>query len=851
MSRSFTAHQDVQDDYVRTLLDQRAARADPHGRFSSPSDFSDTPSVYSRPFFSPRPLDSGSELDFPSEERPFNSQTPLLVRSDRERLNDPSTSSLDLDDDPRSSYATSHTFKNVLPNDDGTDDESMPRMSLLGPKMRFHSRAPWELEGDVIHEDEANDDLGPPTMIKHKTHGTKLLHFGSRSPKFSDSSRPSYESTRSDTVTETSLDVHTSSSFYKQDTVYTHNQGNPSNTSLGKTSIYVPSDARHGRFTPSLTSAESPNTPIPPSPYAPSSICRSPTETHFLTNHSAFDFDHALTDDTHLFHQRPSLSEPLENVHPYANPDLVVFCAQETPPSPVSTHRDITHSGSASIVGEYTTTSSVANCTNNTALKPDTSTAPKSWTSKGREISTPVAIIRNNVKTQWSASTDTPSSYLISGVQKLPGWMEKNSAPSFALISLEEARAQRTRSITQLALPRRPSDISLDGNTIPPRADSEVTRLNRDTFRPPNGNANQRTRARSISTGTKAKAALHSIVGTQSKPDKRDTDLATGSSSHTASLPGKSLKHKKSGLMRLLMGNKTQEREEHAHPPPVPTLPDGFVLHNVQSSAQKSTKLLHRVPVPELPSVLRDEVDRQETLPNDVTSQSNWPIRSRERTPPRSINTVPLGPFLQVPGPASDELQAVPITSPRNPWSSNAPHSAPPNVTEFPILQLRPTSTAFSAHFEEHLTRRDSRPSLEMDVNTPRSSSPGGMVSPVTPGFSTRPSEEKSVLISSDIDSQSALIKALQEHIVSAKLAWQRQVWELEGRVRDLKAEVDDLKAAANEDYCEACGWGPLRHSEESDRTRNEPTSETKTASVVNRPRARTGTSARFGSSIV
>jgi len=54
----------------------------------------------------------------------------------------------------------------------------------------------------------------------------------------------------------------------------------------------------------------------------------------------------------------------------------------------------------------------------------------------------------------------------------------------------------------------------------------------------------------------------------------------------------------------------------------------------------------------------------------------------------------------------------------------------------------------------------------------------------------------------------------------------------LEGQVRELKAEIDDMK---NGDVCEACGRGSDRNSKKYDGP-----------GVLHRPRAKTGSGARF-----
>lgn len=103
-------------------------------------------------------------------------------RTNVDRPNDPTASILDLDDDKRSSITSSDYYgeeQQPLRND---DDEPLPRMSLLGPKMRFHSRAPWEMDEDGLQEDEQDyDNFLSPAKTS----------FGFSSP------RPSAESARS------------------------------------------------------------------------------------------------------------------------------------------------------------------------------------------------------------------------------------------------------------------------------------------------------------------------------------------------------------------------------------------------------------------------------------------------------------------------------------------------------------------------------------------------------------------------------------------------------------------------------------------------------------------------------
>ena len=113
------------------------------------------------------------------------------ARSPSDQDQGPST--LDLSDYPRTSHSTTRTTY-VAEGANGSgdelslieDDEPENRMSLLGIKMRFHSKAPWEADGEDALEEEG-PALGsgdrPPSRSK-------------RSVK-SFTTRPSVESSRS------------------------------------------------------------------------------------------------------------------------------------------------------------------------------------------------------------------------------------------------------------------------------------------------------------------------------------------------------------------------------------------------------------------------------------------------------------------------------------------------------------------------------------------------------------------------------------------------------------------------------------------------------------------------------
>ncbi|KAK2461660.1 hypothetical protein APHAL10511_006123 [Amanita phalloides] len=818
MPRFIGPSQDAQDDYVRQLLDQRTARADFHTRFSA-SDISDTPSVYSRSLFSPRPTDRGEPSSSPTEHYPpSHGHFPSAANATRERLHDPSASTVDFDLSDGSDH---HASLQDEPED--LEADSMLSTSMLGPKMRFHSRAPWELEGTLEEEDETTPEA---KARKSKTTAAKFFNFGPCSPRVSNVSRPSCESVRPEVVGKNSMDGSAGKGLFSRGTISMHKPWNVSTVSLGKASNGGCSD----RVRPSLGPPSPASTLSSPYTLSPGPrISSDANSTRF--NQASFDCGErrVSTYNSRIFFGSPTPSELQQSFHPYANPDLVASHTPEPNDSSdsLSTAQKITSSESTNTVTEFSTTSATSRSTVAATLTPDSSTASMDANTSaprfhGREISTPVG---RGLKRDKDSGDHHPR--LTLGVQSLPGWTDKATTPSFGLIPLEEARAQRARSATQPPSTDR-SSTSLDGDSG----------LERDAVSSAqSSSAVERTcsRARSASSGARAKGALQSFVGTQPRFEANPSAIV-----HATSVAGKTLKNKRSGFMRLLIGNRMQDRENRMPPPPVPTVPDTITSNGLQPSVSKSSRV-HRVPVPRWIATQDDITEAQGKPANDdnhVLSTESAANSKRPR-PPLSIGTesLHLPPTSAIK--ESPKLQTVLAHPSRHQYAwrtDNTSHSAPADVLNFPALQLRPISSLFGSHFGEHLSKQDSRPSLDTDTSTLLSPS---CYSPTTPR-SIGLYSDKVRSTSMETDDQS-VVRALQDHLVSAKIAWEKQIWELEGHVRDLKAQVDDLKAAAREGHCETCGGKRL--NDDSDQNQNK-------AGIVDRPRARTGNLTRFGSAI-
>lgn len=184
------------DYYLRHLLDQRAARADVSDRFSAISECSDTPSVYSRTHFSPGPSDSGDHI-----EEPRYPAVPSAKTRPNASFDTVGSSMLDLGYDARTSYAPSETQEDdrqVFDDEVEVEVDEPSRMSYLGPKMRFHSRAPWEMDETALDEDDEEDNHATSGFFLFRSDASKTYTAGPSSPRPSQvASRPSGESSRS------------------------------------------------------------------------------------------------------------------------------------------------------------------------------------------------------------------------------------------------------------------------------------------------------------------------------------------------------------------------------------------------------------------------------------------------------------------------------------------------------------------------------------------------------------------------------------------------------------------------------------------------------------------------------
>ncbi|KAH9937164.1 uncharacterized protein B0H18DRAFT_969394 [Fomitopsis serialis] len=884
----------AREDHLRHLLDQRATRADLHGRFPSLSEFSDSPSVYSRPYFSPRPTGApadanlGSyELSLPPRGPPSEPRSPMF---DRERLNLPNASCLDLDDDSQCSSVDPSMEDDVSP---AASEEELPGISTYGPKMTVHSRAPWEVgeDGASDHEEPLSPSSGKKRSGSRKDGGKRVWGLGKSSSERQSEKRPSTDSNRSQSRPKPSMESY---------------QGNGSallalaQASMSSTSLAINSPQPTLRDKLSLSRLR-PRTPSNAHPIAPDSTDTRPSPFSAQSSANASPMSRYVhpASPTSLSPLETSFDQPLsrsptpssygEYTHPFANPDLVRRAydkpksisspksgIQPPLPSPTSI---VNRSDSNATLTESTANSSMFQSRSNTtmsSLTPVTSLSsveagPKDLSPhnpRGKGISGPMlankpsfsSISMMNGIGGGASGSQGPASPRMRGNDKLvnnPAFMAFGESPagaSIKLISLEQAQAQareRSRSAT--------TNPVISSNYATPK--SQVVSSDQDLEGPASA-----SRSRSASSSGK----------TRTESGQRPP--MSGQTSSQGSLPPRSVQRKKSGFMRLFNG-KEKERGMHSPPPPVPSLASEVASISSQPAVRERKGSAHRVPVPSLsPSLADGEVsaatggsgsssDSHSGSPSNRGSPASRErqLNARRNAPGLSINTSAhpsrlYAPHSSVSEKSSSHGHTITITpTVSESFSSVAtdtlpPSSAPPMSSDFIGLSLRPVSTLFSNNFGEQLV---SPVTMDPDTGTPTTAATA--ISPLSTefplqlrGYAGPPEDGKSApMISRDSqDEQSSMVEALQDQILMARRAWQRQIWELEGQVRDLKAEVEELRMTENTaPYCSACGRGNVgRPGPDSNSCVDELKKAGVRVGVVNRPRARTGVGSRFAS---
>lgn len=183
MAAALRSSMDAHENTFGSFSDRRHYPGHPHphhrARFPSLTEFPDSPSVYSHVYHSP-------DTDVHSDTASFS------------RLSD-TPDSLEFDDETASTIRSLSTEDVQDDSDvDHCTDDTSHRISLQGPKIRFHSRAPWETDDVIPHDEESNNGsksaaIGIGSKLKGKaSRADNLIRTFTRGSSIA--SRPSVDS---------------------------------------------------------------------------------------------------------------------------------------------------------------------------------------------------------------------------------------------------------------------------------------------------------------------------------------------------------------------------------------------------------------------------------------------------------------------------------------------------------------------------------------------------------------------------------------------------------------------------------------------------------------------------------
>lgn len=693
----------------------------------------------------------------------------------------------DLDEHLRLSSDTLQDDDEPSPYDDQHD--VLNRRISLGPKMRFHSPAPWELDDDASPDDKLDY---PPTFLSPK----KAFPFSIA--KSIESGRTSGESHFSQAKSKLSFETTSSQASYPRGALYALARESFSTTSL------VSSTGQHrsrGKPSLNLSRSKSPQTLAHLEP--PYSASRSFTDPSFHNR----DSSHATSNRS---------TYVVDDFHPYANPDLLSSYLQDQSQA-LELSRGISKSSVASSVPSSPLLN-VPKMASINSRRRSTAGTPRSPSKLKKDISSPVDLRVDGITLRaWKdRRLPFPKSEVIEGDDLV--------AP-FSLISLEEARAQRSENNTPCT-----TDYPLP-NPFPPMLEEKLQGV-RDSMA-----SSPEPRPRSISIGAKARNSRQSTSSTIMPKITRQT--SPGKASVKDGSGGKTLKHRKSGFLKLFNSRTTDH---------------GGTIHYTH---YKEWRTAPDVPVPELPPALFHPKP-QKVVHHECPTSPRAPPPS---PPQEAINTPPISP-------RSDDVQPAvttdhssmppPSVTVQQPTDSRcdsdgqetSPRGSIPVASDLPTLQLRPVSSIFSEQFTEHLISPGSSPNGTVSDNSPLTASSLG-----PPSLADQHSHSSMTgqAVVAGCESPTSVILRLQEEILvekSKRLEYQRQRLELEERVNELQEELAKLRVSRNlNGFCIMCGSKGVPANSSASRSKDFPQpTEEDMPPVTRRPRARTATS-RFSRS--
>ncbi|KZW02560.1 hypothetical protein EXIGLDRAFT_415313 [Exidia glandulosa HHB12029] len=665
------------------------------------------------------------------------------------------------------------------------DEDDDVRVSVMGPKLTLVSRAPWEPGGgnaDLLAEEDELDDtssmLDQLSLFGGKgtsARGRKLAPKDDVAPSpTTQSGGIDWKRPFANTGSRSSSSTRPSREYRSPTTsaVYSNVLGARSAASLSVYSVASTKDLTANA--PPLPASSSTGTTPPNSAGGGAARQRPPKvrarTTSAGTRSSVFSAtsSHSHASDIPPMPRVPFADSPsgttasftdLESptsLHPYANPDLLG-----------DRDDDRLHRSESGIT---VTSSIVMHDDSGSMLAPSISATSSTHGAPTRSPRGPKSALTIN-----AISTPLPAPPGVLGAHNMSGWGAVPGSPSYSLISLEQAQQkvrERTRSVYSTAT----SPSSPASGVFPPMPQMLPTR-----------------------------SRTTSGVGDPYFPPE-PADAVTPSSAGPP--PGKTVKPRRSGFMKLFKGSESsKEKEQPPAVPAVPAMPSRPTPQQQPSQRSLQSKASQPHMNQHARAMTSDHVSPTRRNPPSLSvtvTPSPQPVRPiRAFTVDAQMDDGGPPMYLGGGGPTSKSSLSPKVAAPA------PPKSAPPTVAGFegPALKLRPVSTLFS-HLPENLF-------------TPQPS-------PQSPG-----------------SSDGALSPAPE--LVSG---WQRQIAELESQVKDLRAQLSELRAGAP---CEHCGRGGATFGS-PDKTPPAPSpghghghgghdnDDWKAAgvSVVDRPRART-----------
>ncbi|KAF8516398.1 hypothetical protein JB92DRAFT_3114265 [Gautieria morchelliformis] len=866
----------------QAVIDEQA-----HTRYTSVSysQRSDSPSIYSRAEYSPNTqshargdwLHSGYQTSLSGQDRSS------FDDDDDDALTFYTRNSYDQDD--RSLYPPADddvSFISALaprppllhpspvPSAEGSPSEETvedTRMRL-GPKMRYVSRAPWEF-GDGLLEEEEEEGEGEPGSATAST-------FSDKTRRSRDQDKPTAKglgfTTRSRSPGPLPAPGRKGSGgtngMYRQQT--RESQGGPYGPHLSGAShshSAIPTVTSSSRSSHSATDSLSSDkypygrartvSPVEPFPF-PTHPFRPQDMSYSSRGGSAPSIRSAS----------PSHSDRC--VHPYANPDLLP-AATSAPPvplprTPAPSHERAFDEREKQISPLRRTSESTSSSPppppppHTTGLRkasagglPLPAMPPRTLFGE-QDGRADTSHLGAQPKTR-SSSRPVPSS----PVGPMVVYGDQPGSPMHNLITLEQARAR-----AQNAPNRGQGQSGYDGNTYTPRSTPSSTLVAglglapgvivENSVRGPM--QRQDFSHAPFSDPSQGPSMQHHKMIPHPRPPTANSGkhMAGSDSSATvdgSAVPAKTIKHKRSAFMKLFQGKeKDRDRDAKASDYPIRSMstPPQLPPSNSETAPPLPSAALHnikRIPPPLPLSV----VVTSPSFPasGTPTRPSQEEPSTKPASPPRLRQaSAPLPAASHSPAQTSAQGPSVAASESQPPGTlssdlSRPTASAPPTQTAFQGLSLRPVSTIFSAKFPELLAPAETTavPSIIRRVEEP----------PTTPGFSYSRSNSTSTasdppmtptllplvgpppaLGAIQSEDPSNVIVALQEQIVNSRKMWQQHIWELEGQIRNLKVEVEELRSTGE---CETCG------AARRERVVRAPVPQN--VGVVDRPRPRLG----------